>query len=80
MTRISKRLNMHLESEYDNKDVIGFIIIYFIVVLIIPYILFHYASFTVFVTYFANIDIFLMFWLLIFLIILLNGIQFIIIH
>lgn len=57
MTSISKRLKMDLESEYDNKDVIGFIIIYFIVVLIIPYILFHYASFTVFVTYFANVDI-----------------------
>ena len=57
MTNISKRLKMHLESEYDNKDVIGFNIIYIIVVFIIPYILFHYASFAVFVTYFANVDI-----------------------
>jgi len=57
MTSISKRLKMHLESDYDNKDVIGFTIIYLIVVLIIPYILFHYAPFAVFVTYFANVDI-----------------------
>lgn len=57
MPVIPKRLKEHLESPYDNADVVGFIIMYTLVVFIMPYILFNYASFEVFITYFANVDI-----------------------
>lgn len=57
MPSIPKRLKQHLESPYDKKDVFGFIIIYTLISFVVPYILFHYASFEIFITYFANVDI-----------------------
>jgi len=57
MPVIPKRLRDNLDSPYDNADVVGFIIMYTLVVFIMPYILFKYASFEVFITYFANVDI-----------------------
>ena len=57
MPQIPKRLKEHLESPYDKQDVIGFVTIYTLVVAIIPYLLFKHASFELFITYFANVDI-----------------------
>ena len=39
------------------KSIIGFIVMYFIVITYIPYFLFFYAHNTLFLTYFANVDI-----------------------
>jgi len=57
MPEIPKRLETNLSSPYDKQDIIGFFILYTLVVAVVPYILFHYASFEIFITYFANVDI-----------------------
>jgi hypothetical protein len=57
MVNVPKRLKTHINSPYDRNDIIGFLILYIIFVFIIPYLLFHHASFKLFVTYFANVDI-----------------------
>lgn len=57
MPTIPDRLKKQLESPYDKADAIGFIIMYTLVTFIVPYILFHYAPFSIFITYFANVDI-----------------------
>lgn len=53
----TKRLEEQINDPYDKQDTIGFFILYIVFVAMIPYVLFHYASFEVFVTYFANVDI-----------------------
>ena len=57
MSDIPKRLKHHLNTPYDTADAVGFTILYTLIAFIIPYILFHYASFELFITYFANVDI-----------------------
>lgn len=53
----TKRMQKAIDAPYDKQDVIGFFILYVVFVAIIPYILFHHASFEIFITYFANVDI-----------------------
>jgi hypothetical protein len=62
--KIKKYLNIymsevkHLKHEHSKrKDIIGFIILFLLFILIIPYFLFKYTSFAIFITYFANVDI-----------------------
>ena len=50
-----KKLKKHVHSK--NKDIIGFVILYGVIILIVPYFLKKYTPFPVFATYFANIDI-----------------------
>jgi len=50
-----KKLKKHIHSKI--KDIIGFFILYVVIILIVPYTLKKYAAFPVFATYFANIDI-----------------------
>ena len=57
MPDIPERLKKNLASPYDTQDIIGFFILYTLFVAILPYILFHYAPFELFITYFANVDI-----------------------
>ena len=48
----------HLKHEHTvEKELIGFILLYVIVLIIIPYYLHKYTPFAVFITYFANVDI-----------------------
>jgi len=57
MPEIPKRLKDELQTPYDKEDVIGFFVLYVLVVAIIPYLLSQYAPFEIFITYFANVDI-----------------------
>ena len=57
MAPIPKRLEHYLKKPYNNNDIIGFFSLYFIFVFFIPYIIFNYMSFEIFITYFANVDI-----------------------
>lgn len=57
MPAVPKRMQTNLDSPYDKNDVIGFFTLYALVAFIIPYLLFKYASFELFITYFANVDI-----------------------
>jgi hypothetical protein len=48
----------HLKHEHSKrKDITGFIILFIVFIVIIPYFLFKYTSFAIFITYFANVDI-----------------------
>lgn len=57
MPEIPKRLEDELQTPYDREDIIGFFVLYVLVVAVIPYLLSQYAPFEVFITYFANVDI-----------------------
>ena len=57
MPEVPHRLKHHLGTQYDTADFVGFMLLYILVIFVVPYILFHHASFEVFVTYFANVDI-----------------------
>lgn len=48
----------HLKHEHSKiKDITGFIILFLVFIFVIPYLLFKYTSFAIFITYFANVDI-----------------------
>jgi len=57
MASIPKRLDRYLKQPYNKNDVIGFLSLYLIFVFLIPYLIFNYMSFEMFITYFANVDI-----------------------
>ena len=48
----------HLKHEHSKtKDITGLIILFLVFIFVIPYLLYKYTSFPIFVTYFANVDI-----------------------
>jgi len=48
----------HLKHEHSKtKDITGLIILFLVFIFVIPYLLYKYTSFAIFVTYIANVDI-----------------------